>query len=35
LFEEVKAKPEEVIIKKGGKKGKGKQVVVEVKGNFY
>ena len=24
LFEEVKAKPEEIIVKKGGKKGKGK-----------
>lgn len=35
LFEEVKTKPDEIIVKKGGKKGKGKQVVVEVKGNFY
>jgi hypothetical protein len=34
-FEMAKPKDEEVIIKKPGKKGKGKPVAVEVKGNFY
>lgn len=34
-FEMAKPKDDEVIIKKTGKKGKGKPVAVEVKGNFY
>lgn len=34
-FEEAKPKDNDVIMKKPGKKGKGKPVAVEVKGNFY
>jgi hypothetical protein len=30
-----KPKDDEIATKKGGKKGKGKAVAVEVKGNFY